>query len=915
MTTLASDTASTDTAYTDATTDAAGATYAYAVIALRGEEESQQSNEVELEVPSASERGLIPGNLTGRATYGIVYAQLLWSRPKIDFESVTGYEILRGPSADALTTLVSDTGRPRADHYADQTANVEGQTYFYRIKAIRGEGRSEASNLVEIKIPHSGPSNLTARILDEGGVALAWDAPERSSGSVTGYRIYREQDGAGLTTLVADTGSADSAYTDATATVGSATYRYLVSALSDGLETKKSDDVEVTLPRMTAAARALAPGGLTGKVDYDDLSVALEWNSPQNDAESVTGYEILRGPSADALTTLVDDTGSGQGAYTDRTASVVGDTYFYRVRAIRGKEQSETSPLLEIKILRPRPTNVTAVALDEGGVALAWHPPATDAESVSGYEILRGQGDAEPTTLVADNGTPRVYQDVTANQSGETYTYEIKAIRDGERSAPSNRVSVEILWPPVGGVEANLSPGDGVWLTWDDPGDDRVTGYRILRGKGSALPTVQVEDTGSADAFYYDGAATELGAIYVYRVVALRGQQESLVSDEAGVFILPAGPTNLVAERVFQDDGVTPAGFSLGWVAPAQEAGSITGYRILRGPRASELSALVEDTGSTDTTYTDATAILPSGYYQYRVLALRGDEEGRPSRPAIFTEHRSDPEPVILPDTDGGNAGIDGTVRVGQTLTANTSDISDDDGLTNVSYSHQWISSDGTTDVEIDGATDSTYLLTPAEQGRFIKLRVSFTDDDNAESRIRDGTTDVEIDGATDSTYLLTPAEQGRFVKSRVSITDDDKDNADKDNAESRTSDHTRRVAPEGFDLSGYNPRPSGIWGNADTIWVANDDIAPDNKIFAYNRSTGNRDASRDFNTLEDNHNHNPRGLWPDRLFMYVLDEEDRRVYAYRRTDDPITSADETGDPHVSRNIGLVDNNNKAQGI
>ena len=34
---------------------------------------------------------------------------------------------------------------------------------------------------------------------------------------------------------------------------------------------------------------------------------------------------------------------------------------------------------------------------------------------------------------------------------------------------------------------------------------------------------------------------------------------------------------------------------------------------------------------------------------------------------------------------------IGGTIQVGQTLTANTSGISDADGLDNVSYSYQWV--------------------------------------------------------------------------------------------------------------------------------------------------------------------------------------------------------------------------------
>jgi hypothetical protein len=63
---------------------------------------------------------------------------------------------------------------------------------------------------------------------------------------------------------------------------------------------------------------------------------------------------------------------------------------------------------------------------------------------------------------------------------------------------------------------------------------------------------------------------------------------------------------------------------------------------------------------------------------------------------------------------------------VGEALTVNTSGIADDEGLTGVAYSYQWLSS---RDTEIDGATSSTYTLQASDEGKVIAVRVSFTDD------------------------------------------------------------------------------------------------------------------------------------------------------------------------------------------
>ena len=87
---------------------------------------------------------------------------------------------------------------------------------------------------------------------------------------------------------------------------------------------------------------------------------------------------------------------------------------------------------------------------------------------------------------------------------------------------------------------------------------------------------------------------------------------------------------------------------------------------------------------------------------------------------------------------------ISGTAQVGQTLTASTSDISDADGLTNVSYSYQWLADD----TEIDGATSSTHTLQSSDEDKVIKVRVDFRDDAKTrESLTSEGTEAVVMGG------------------------------------------------------------------------------------------------------------------------------------------------------------------------
>ena len=87
-----------------------------------------------------------------------------------------------------------------------------------------------------------------------------------------------------------------------------------------------------------------------------------------------------------------------------------------------------------------------------------------------------------------------------------------------------------------------------------------------------------------------------------------------------------------------------------------------------------------------------------------------------------------------------GAPAISGTPRVGETLTATTSGITDSDGLTNVSYTYQWIAGGA----DISGAAGSSHTLSDDDEGKVFRVRVSFTDDsDNQESLTSEATDEV----------------------------------------------------------------------------------------------------------------------------------------------------------------------------
>ena len=96
----------------------------------------------------------------------------------------------------------------------------------------------------------------------------------------------------------------------------------------------------------------------------------------------------------------------------------------------------------------------------------------------------------------------------------------------------------------------------------------------------------------------------------------------------------------------------------------------------------------------------------------------------------------ADTAPEAVNTEPTGSPTIAGTPEVGETLTADTSAITDADGLENATYAYQWIANDGSADADIADATQSTYEVAAADEGKTLKVRVTFTDDGDTEETL-----------------------------------------------------------------------------------------------------------------------------------------------------------------------------------
>ena len=173
---------------------------------------------------------------------------------------------------------------------------------------------------------------LTTTDDDTGQLLLTWEAPTAPNADPTDYHVNWAKSTEDYPANTAEAGNAHP--TTTTHTLVGLEYdteynvrvraRYTdgdnVDSPWNGPWTETTAQVKLPLPA--------APSFINTAVTEDQ--VLLSWLNPSDD--SITGYQILRGPDADSLVVIEDDTGSSSTSYTD-TAPSAGQTHTYGVKA------------------------------------------------------------------------------------------------------------------------------------------------------------------------------------------------------------------------------------------------------------------------------------------------------------------------------------------------------------------------------------------------------------------------------------------------------------------------------------------------------------------------------------------------------------------------------------------------------
>ena len=292
----------------------------------------------------------------------------------------------------------------------------------------------------------------------------------------------------------------------------------LTSAATDAVAAQPTPNTPATgAPTIdgTAQVGETLTANTSGIADADGLSdVQYEYQWLADDAAiaGATGstYTVAAADEGKAIKVEVaftDDAGNGETLTSEATD------------AVAAAEPSEPPS-------KPRGLEATST---HDSVTLKWDDPQD--ESITGYVILRrvrvnNQG-GDFSVLVANTGSAATTYTDNEVAASTTYTYRIKAINEHGVSERSRWYHIDTPAPPVPdqptGLEAAASNGQ-VILTWDDPDDDSITGYVILRrnretdAKGHFDELVA--NTGTAATTYTDDTVAA-ETPYTYRIKAI----------------------------------------------------------------------------------------------------------------------------------------------------------------------------------------------------------------------------------------------------------------------------------------------------------------------------------------------------------------------------------------------------------
>ena len=467
------------------------------------------------------------------------------------------------------------------------------------------------------------------------------------------------------------------------------------------------------------------------------------------------------------------------------------------------------------------------VAVAEGETLVEVTVTAPDGKTVRSYRVVvvRAAANKAPAGRPAISGTAKVGEELTASAGGITDADGLKYATfawqwlahdgtqeteiegaTGERWTPTvaelgatvrvratytddkgneetlvseatEAVAATVASAPVGlavataeGRERELAVS---WTAPESDGGAEVTGYKVQWKSGTEAWDGSQTSTRQAvlsepAAASHTIAGLANGTAYTVRVVAVNAagdgaaaEVEATVEDRVAPTLTSAAVDGAVLTLTYSE---ALAGDS----APSAGAFTVTVAGTARTVDEVALSGSAVELTLASAVVADETVTV--GY------AVPAGAEAAPLRDAAGNDAAGFTGEAVTNETPASNTAptglpeITGTAEVGEALSASADDIADADGLENATFAWQWLAGD----TDIEGATGETYTLTPAEVGKTLKVRATFTDDAGTQETLTSEATEAVVDRRPVAATLSVgagAAEAGRF-RLRIAFAD-----------------------------------------------------------------------------------------------------------------------------------------------
>ena len=623
-------------------------------------------------------------------------------------------------ATDATYTLAdSDEGKTITVQvsFTDDAGNEETLTSA-ATAAVEAKPNSPATGAPAITGTAQVGEKLTADlsgIADEDGLDNAvfsyqWQADGADISGATGdtYTLADSDEGKAVSVTVSFTDDAGNE-------------EELTSAATDAVkpetqEAQAANTPATGLPAITGIVRVgeKLTADLSGIADEDGLtnaSFAYQWQADGADIPGATDstYTLVaddEGKAVSVAVSFTDDAGNDEELTSAATAAVEARPNRPATGALTITGTARVGELLTADVSSIKDDD----GLDRAAFAYQWQADSTDLSGATGSSYTLAASDEGKAISVTVSFT-----DYAGHE--ESFTSTATAAVEARPNRPATGTLAITGTARVG--ELLTADVSGIM---DDDGLDRAAFAYQWQADGTDL-------SGATGSSYTLAASDEGQAISVtVSFTDYAGHEESFTSTATAAVVAAAEedeepadrPHGLIAEA---SDGAVV----LTWTAPVVDY-KVSSYHILRHrPEQGEAEPLVyvNQTPNDDTAYTD-TEVEPGVLYVYRVKAIInvfGDLGEASDAAQIRAQATSQEQTANAPAT--GAPTITGKAQVGETLTADTSGIADDDGLSNAVFSYQW-QADG---ADISSATSDTYTLADADEGKAISVAVSFTDD------------------------------------------------------------------------------------------------------------------------------------------------------------------------------------------